>query len=504
MTLTEKYKEKITGVLSCYDRVIITGTLPTLCYAEGMTSYMKSKNLLIFDYARFAEPYRNSIRENAEKIAAENGIEIEFVRKQHIRKEDIIAEKLKKRGWHCGLVHILSAMETCHTYKPWHDKKSGKTYLRNETSKCLHYYFYFIDEILGLCYVRVPTWCPFGLQIYFNGHNWLAHQLTKQSIAYTMLDNAFDSIADFARAQHIADSFDIKQLHQRLDYFAATYCPVSREFERVYHWSIAQIEYATDIVFKKQEDLQAIYSDLMKTAIHTVTPDSIATFLGKKLHGNFQGEMGNNYAVRIEGRRVKHQMESATIKMYDKVSKILRIETTTHRVSFFKHYREVEHRNGEREKQVAQFKKSIYSLAPLREVLAAVNHRYLAFISQIETREVGRAHLNAVSHSITENNRHYKGFNFFDDDDLKLLRILMRGEYCINGFKNKTLRAYFPDKNTGHISRLLKRLKIHGFIKKVRRSYKYYLTSFGQYVISTALKIKELFIIPELNVFATQ
>ena len=35
--LTERYAERIAGVLSCYDRLVITGTLPTVCYAEGMT-----------------------------------------------------------------------------------------------------------------------------------------------------------------------------------------------------------------------------------------------------------------------------------------------------------------------------------------------------------------------------------------------------------------------------------------------------------------------------------
>jgi hypothetical protein len=39
--------------------------------------------------------------------------------------------------------------------------------------------------------VRVPTWLPCRLQIYFNGHNWLAARLRKQKIDFTLLDNAF-------------------------------------------------------------------------------------------------------------------------------------------------------------------------------------------------------------------------------------------------------------------------------------------------------------------------
>ena len=75
-----------------------------------------------------------------------------------IRKEDVIAKVLATRGDHPGLVHVISAMEACPTYKPWHSKETHRTFLRPATGKCLHYYFYFIDAELGLIYLRVPTW----------------------------------------------------------------------------------------------------------------------------------------------------------------------------------------------------------------------------------------------------------------------------------------------------------------------------------------------------------
>jgi len=135
-------------------------------------------------------------------------------------------------------------------------------------------------------------------------------------------------------------------LHQKLDGFADRYCPVVKQFELNYHWSLDQVEFATDIVFQRQSDLQAIYERLTRTAIHTVKPDNIATFLGRKLNGNYQDEMGNRFNTRIEGTRLKHTMGPVSIKMYDKFRLILRIETTVVNVSFFKHYREVEHKDG--------------------------------------------------------------------------------------------------------------------------------------------------------------
>jgi len=338
--LTQRYDEQIAGVLSCWDRVLIFGTLPKICYAAGMTSYLYERGVRIFDYPRFAEPFRDQLRENAERLAAEAGIEIEFLRKRNVRKEDRVKEALARRGDHPGLVCIFSAMEPCSTYKPWHDKQTGRTFLKPDDGKCLRYYFYFVDEQLGLCYVRVPTWLPCRLQIYFNGHNWLANTLRRRGIDFTLLDNAPTRIADWERAQSLADDLRIQKLHRKLDEFASRFCPIHRSFGADYHWSVNQCEYATDIVFRKQADLQPLYEDLSRTAIHTVKPDNIATFLGKKLVPQFEGEMGNRLNTRIEGTRIKHTMGPVSLKLYDKFGLMLRIETTVNDMTFFKHYRE--------------------------------------------------------------------------------------------------------------------------------------------------------------------
>lgn len=498
MLLTERYADQIAGVLGCWDRMLIFGTLPKICYAEGMTSYLYEKQVRIFDYPKFAEPFRNQLRDNAERLAAENGIAIEFIRKRKVRKEDRVKAILAQRGERPGLVCIFSVMEPCSTYKPWHNKQTGKTYLLPDDGKCLHYYFYFIDEELGLCYVRVPTWLPCRLQIYFNGHNWLASVLRKRKIAFRLVDNAFAEIADWTRTQQIANGLEIKRLHQRLDEFARRFCPIHRAFGVAYHWSVDQCEYATDVVFKRQAELAAIYGNLSRTAIHTVKPDNIATFLGRKLNTQYEGEMGNRFNIRIEGTRIKHTMGPVSLKLYDKFGLILRIETTVNDLTFFKHYREVEHRDGTKEIKWASMQKTIYSLPALRELLEAANRRYLEFLSSIEDPRNGRDKLDKLSQTVHNEGRSYPGFNLFDHDDEALFLGIARGEFNISGLQNKSLRRFLRGKNSSQVSRLLKRLRLHGLIKKVGRTYKYYLTQFGKAVIATGLKLRELVIIPQL------
>ena len=125
--LTERHGNQIAGVLGCWDRMLIFGTLPRICFAGGMTSFLFARNIRIFDYPRFAEPFRNALRENAERLAAENGIEIEFLRKRNVRKEDRVKEILAQRGDRPGLVCVLSGdgavldLQTVAQQEHWQD-----------------------------------------------------------------------------------------------------------------------------------------------------------------------------------------------------------------------------------------------------------------------------------------------------------------------------------------------------------------------------------------------
>jgi hypothetical protein len=97
--LTEWYQSQIAGVLSCYDRIIMQGTIPKWCYAKGMTGYFYDHDIRIFDYPKWAEPLRDAIRENMERIATASEIEIEFVRsKKGFRQEKRVKQVLDKRA----------------------------------------------------------------------------------------------------------------------------------------------------------------------------------------------------------------------------------------------------------------------------------------------------------------------------------------------------------------------------------------------------------------------
>ncbi len=68
--LVERYDERIAGVLSCYDRIVVTGTVPGICHAKGMTSFRYANGIRIFDYPKFASALRDKVRENAARVGS--------------------------------------------------------------------------------------------------------------------------------------------------------------------------------------------------------------------------------------------------------------------------------------------------------------------------------------------------------------------------------------------------------------------------------------------------
>jgi hypothetical protein len=388
-------------------------------------------------------------------------------------------------------------MEACSSYKPWHDKGSGKTYLRADQGKCLHYYFYFIDEELGLCYLRVPTWAPFGLQFYCNGHSALARTLTREGTDFLQQDNAFLRIADLARAQALADTFSPDRLHARLDHYAQWLCPVLDVFGIPYHWSLRQVEYSTDLMFRSKEIVVPLYDALSRQAVLAAHAERVSGFLGKKVTPQLAQEIGSRLSARIEGRCIKHYMGAAGVKVYDKFSRVLRVETTVNDVSFFKHHRKVEHQNGSTTRELAPLKKTIYSLIDLADILLGCNQRYLAFLASLDDPSAGERDLERLSRPRVGTIPQVKGVNFFDPAEKTLLQTLQRGEFNIHGWRRADLLRTLK-LTPSALSRQLARLRTLGLIKKVSHTYRYYLTRLGRSVIAAACSLTRFNIIPAM------
>jgi hypothetical protein len=152
--------------------------------------------------------------------------------------------------------------------------------------------------------------------------------------------------------------------------------------------------------------------------------------------------------------------------MYDKLGCILRIETTTNDVSFFKHHRKVEHRQGPSTRDLAPLKKTIYSLIDLRQILHACNRRYLEHLSALDDFSAGVRALDRLRKPRTVDDKTVKGINFFDPTDNALLHALQNPRINIAGIRRADLHSLLQRLSPHKISRQLRRLRDIGVIKR--------------------------------------
>ena len=131
--------------------------------------------------------------------------------------------------------------------------------------------------------------------------------------------------------------------------------------------------------------------------------------------------------------------------------------------------------------------------------LRAANARYLDFLAAIDDPQVGLRQLAKIAEPVREDDRSHRGLNLFHGPDLDLCRAVFRGEFTISGVQARHLRSQLPELSGPQLSRALKRLRLHGLIKKIGHRYKYYLTAAGRTVLATAVKLRELVVIPAFN-----
>ena len=229
----------------------------------------------------------------------------------------------------------------------------------------------------------------------------------------------------------------------------------------------------------------------------SVKAEQVASFLGKKITPQLAQEVGSRFSTRIEGTCIKHRLGQARVKMYDKLGRVLRIETTTNDVSFFKHHRKVEHRNGPSTRELAPLKKTIYSLIDLREILLGCNRRYLEYLSALDDHSAGRRALDRLTEDKRDDDRQIKGLNFFDHRaGAAACHPAARVQYPRNAARRPG--RHRPALNKATLSRQLKRLRRLGLIKRVSATYRYYLTRLGRAAIAAACSITEFHIVPAL------
>jgi len=494
-----KFGQNITGILSGFDRIRFRGTLRLLFKPAAMERYLCSCGVLIKEFKHFAESVTAKVKAAAYRSAAAAKRPVQYLSSPKVSKEDYARQIAFEDRLKEGLIVLLSAKEPCYSYSVRGDRTSKEIHLVIEPRMCSHFYHYFLHADFGLMHVRVQSWFPFTVEVCLNGREWLARQMDRAGLKYQKADNCFIKLRDAAQAQALLD----EQLHtdwaQVLNGLLDQCHPLHRQIcaplGQCYYWSAAQSEFATDLLFRDSRSLAALYPQFLHHGISSFASPDVLRFLGQRRPTRSQAQVTSTLKQRPEGVRIRHSVNANSIKLYDKQSLILRVETTINDPSQFKVYR-VSEKDPE---QLLKWRPLRFGVADLwrrAQVSQAANRRYLEALASTTGKTPLYQQALELCQALVLKGRRYRALNPWTGQDGSLLEAINRGEFRLNGLRNRDLRALLYPKTTNPndqhrqaaaITRRLALLRAHGILQKVSATHRYQLTRTGQRIVTALL-----------------
>jgi hypothetical protein len=498
----ERFASAIHGVLNGFDRIRFRGTQRLLASVRGLTAYLAFHGVRLTEFKSYVTRVTDVIRRDVEAGAERAGIAIEYVNDASLSKEELAAELGRRAGRTTGLRAILSAVEPCRTFFVRKNSATGLIELQNRPGKCLHYYHYWLDEKLGPCHVRLQTWFPFNTFVCVNGREMLAAALAREKIPFRQRDNCFTWIKDLERAQHWMHEqvkLDWSEELTRLLTASHPRWPQWPGMDRPPYWSADQTEWATDVMFKSRVQLSRLMPSLIQHALVGLGCGDVMKFLGRPapagggVRGNFVGEVGTDFVKRPEGARVAFRVNRNGVKFYDKQGSVFRVETTISDARDMKSYR-AKDSDPEGPKAWRRMKKGVSDLPRRSEVSQRSNERCLEALAAAATEQTVGELTAKVCARTTWKGRPVRALNVLAADDLRLLRTVARGEFVLNGFRNRDVRAALfgseakdaaeTKRQSAAVTRQLRLLRAHGVIQKVTKTHRYQVTPKGRELIA--------------------
>lgn len=506
----EKFHDLIQGVIEGFDRLIFKGHLTSLFPQGAFGRYLSKRGVLLKDAGKFFEAETARIVNHAKDAAEQSGRPYVYLESAHThaggRSKEAMAQEIAQREKITeGLVCIFAVLEVCSSFAVIGNRKTHRLEIVSRKRKCLHLYWYLIDPEFGWMHVRVQTWAPYTIQIYINGREWMCRQLTKQGVDFKRSDNKIVWCADFEAAAKLSEKFNHIDWPSTLIPKVRMVNPLVDDLTKAgfasYWLGTDQAEFATDILFKSQADLQPIYKDISTAAITAFSATDVMRFLGRKPHGNFTGEVIIDSKKRPQGTRIKFRMKRNSIKIYDHLN-VLRIETTLNNPAEFKILTSSENDQGQTVCRWSPMRKGVSNFWRYSQVGHGANARLIDALADAPLQSSAIKELDHLSQSQSKGGHRVAALNPVSAQNIALFKALLSGEYALNGFRNCDLQHKLYDskpkdaaeakRRIHRTSRLIAKLRGHRLINKVQNSRLYRVSQNGVRTMWAAVRLHDI------------
>jgi hypothetical protein len=503
---TKRHEKDILGVLSGFDRIRFRGTIRWLSSVRGMMAFLWEKQVRLMHFTDWAKGLTQQIANATEQIAEAAGRPMMFLRSSALSKEQTALSMAQADGITEGLICVFKCVEPCCTFQVGPNAETKRLELRYVRAKCSHYYFYFLHPQFGLVHLRLQAWLPFTIHVCLNGREWLARELRRREIGFEQRDNCFVSIENIAAAQALADQQLRTDWSGLLDGLRRLFHPLHDtlfgKHKLEIYWSAEETEWATDVMFKSRAALERVYPALVRHATTAFGCGDVLKFLGRspQMWRYRASDMVITLKTRPEGTCVRHRLNRNSIKMYNKQETVLRIETT---INDPKDMKVLRPREGDpaKTKGWQRLRKGVADLHRRAEISQKANERYLDALATVHHDQPLGQTVHKLCQPTKWQGRRVRAVQPLSLDDSRLLAAVNRGEFALNGFRNRDLRALLYGtaevaaaelkRQGARITRQIRMLRAHHLIRKVATTHRYTLTPKGRLTINALLAAQQ-------------
>jgi hypothetical protein len=482
--LSELLGQAVQFVYTCWDRIVVSGYIERLQRPENLIYFFQDVVGIDCIEPAVLEQRTNTYKAWVRRISAEQGIAV-LAAPRGARKEELVEPYYRRLKSAEGVACLLTSLEQGRTfvsYVPRWKVPSGDAnyrFIKACRKRFLHYYWYVLDPVMGPMSVRVASYFPFNVTCYVNGHSFVAQELRRHSVRFRKADNAFLAVGDVPALQAAADRLSAALLQRRCNYWVRRPAPVFSPGEREalrpgYRYSMAQMELATDVVFKRSAPLTALFRRACELGVLVGGANRTTHLFGRRISRHYQGKLQTVLDQREAGHPVlRWYYQTSFAKQYVRGDqhgdRILRTETCSNDTYHFGIGRRLD------------------NFALLRDKLATTNERCLAEQAELLASTVDTGHLAALAKPTFVGQRRVPGLKLHDDRVIRLLETLLYPGGFVRDWTSRELhtrvvaRHHLADDDY-RISQLrydLGKLRAKGLVERIGKTRRYCFTPIG-------------------------
>jgi len=476
-SVAEILRDHVTLEVEGIDRMYLNAVIPILQSEGGIAWFFRECRGHAFASSALMAPMTRAFVEALEHFARTEDLDVvAFEKKQ--RKDDVAAEYRARFRGEEGLLFVGKAQEKASVFRTQRRRnpKTGASYawLYRSTAMVNQYYFYALDRDFGPFFLKFCSYFPYNAKLCINGHEYAKRQLERRGIRYQALDNGVLSCEDPTTLQSICDGLSAEKidalLRKWLRQLPHPFTAKDRAAGIRYDLSVLQAEFSLTQVLDRPVTGRIFFEEVIRENLDIGRPDQVQLIFERRILRKGPRATPGRFRTRVITEGVYPSLhvdyKATRIKQYHKEGRALRTETTI---------------NNTRDFAIG---KRLHNLPALRGVGFKANRRLLDVQRISHDCSIGEHAFHAIQRPRVVDNQRASALRFEAERVQALLHALVIFRLLPHGFSNADLRERLEPLlgrriRPGAVTYDLRRLRLHGLIKRIPRSHRYEVTQRG-------------------------